>query len=52
MEIIWIEEGVIAIDPEHMAVDSEGNVYVSERAGDQIQIYKPIINGNSTVVTS
>jgi sugar lactone lactonase YvrE len=39
-------------DPEHMAIDSEGNIYVSERTGDQIQVYKPIINGNSTVVTS
>ena len=51
-KLFGVQEGVGNLDPEHMAVDSEGNVYVSERAGDQIQIYKPIINGNSTVVTS
>jgi sugar lactone lactonase YvrE len=35
-------------DPEHMAIDSEGNIYVSERTGDQIQVYKPVIDSNST----
>jgi hypothetical protein len=31
-----------------MAIDSEGNIYVSERTGDQIQVYKPVIDSNST----
>jgi hypothetical protein len=26
-------------DQEHMAIGSEGNIYVSERTGDQIQVY-------------
>lgn len=30
------------IDPEHLAIDSEGNVYVSERSNDQIQVYTPV----------
>lgn len=51
-KLFGVEEGVSNLDPEHMAIDSEGNIYVSERTGDQIQVYKPIINGNSTVVTS
>jgi len=35
-------------DQEHMAIGSEGNIYVSERTGDQIQVYKPVIDSNST----
>jgi DNA-binding beta-propeller fold protein YncE len=38
----------VILDPEHMAIDSEGNIYVSERTDDQIQVYKPVINGSST----
>jgi DNA-binding beta-propeller fold protein YncE len=29
------------IDPEHLAVDSEGNVYVSDRGNNNIQVFKP-----------
>ena len=29
-------------DPEHIAVDSEGNVYISERGNHRIQVYKPV----------
>jgi DNA-binding beta-propeller fold protein YncE len=31
-------------DPEHLAVDSEGNVYLSERGNHRIQVYAPITN--------
>lgn len=30
-------------DPEHLALDSDGNVYVSLRGLNEIQIYKPVI---------
>ena len=33
-------------DPEHLAVDSEGNVYVSDRKRDDIQKFMPIIDEN------
>jgi hypothetical protein len=29
-------------DPEHLAVDSEGNVYISDRKRDDIQKFSPI----------
>lgn len=29
-------------DPEHLAVDSDGNVYVSDRGNNRIQVFKPI----------
>jgi streptogramin lyase len=29
-------------DPEHLAVDTEGNVYLSERGNNRIQVYKPV----------
>ena len=28
-------------DPEHLALDNEGNVYVSDRKNDDIQIFSP-----------
>jgi len=28
-------------DPEHLAIDSEGNVYVSDRHYNNIKIYSP-----------
>ena len=34
-------------DPEHLAVDSEGNVYVSDRKRDDIQKFSPIIETSS-----
>ena len=30
------------VDPEHLAVDSEGNVYISDRKRDDIQKFEPI----------
>ena len=30
------------IDPEHLAIDSEGNVYVSDRANNNIQVFEPV----------
>ncbi|CAN5438981.1 hypothetical protein BH18THE1_BH18THE1_01790 [soil metagenome] len=30
------------VDPEHLAVDSELNVYVSDRSNDNIQVFKPV----------
>ena len=30
-------------DPEHLAVDSQGNVYVSDRKNENIQVFEPII---------
>jgi DNA-binding beta-propeller fold protein YncE len=30
------------LDPEHLAIDSDERVYVSERSGGQIQVYVPI----------
>jgi DNA-binding beta-propeller fold protein YncE len=29
------------VDPEHLAIDSEGNVYVSDRKNNNIQVFKP-----------
>ena len=29
-------------DPEHLAVDSDGNVYVSDRKHNNIQVFKPV----------
>jgi tripartite motif-containing protein 71 len=31
------------IDPEHLAVDSEGNVYVSDRKKEIIQVFVPVV---------
>ena len=39
------------VDPEHLTVDSEGNVYVSDRHNNNIQVFKPLDNtknANST----
>ena len=37
------------MDPEHLAVDSEGNVYISDRKRDDIQKFSPIIEtGNQS----
>jgi DNA-binding beta-propeller fold protein YncE len=30
------------VDPEHLAVDSNGYVYVSDRANNRIQVFKPV----------
>jgi DNA-binding beta-propeller fold protein YncE len=30
-------------DPEHLAIDSDGNVYVSARGLNEILVYKPVI---------
>lgn len=30
-------------DPEHLAIDSEGNVYVSNRATHKILVYRPVL---------
>jgi len=30
------------VDPEHLAIDSEGNVYVSDRSSNNIQVFKPV----------
>jgi DNA-binding beta-propeller fold protein YncE len=38
-------------DPEHLAIDSDGNVYVSARGLDKILVYAPITNGNTSRVT-
>ena len=38
------------IDPEHLAIDNEGNVYVSDRSNNDIQVFSPITisqNGHS-----
>ena len=51
-KLFGVQAGVSNLDPEHMAIDSEGNIYVSERTDDQIQVYKPVINSNSTATTS
>ena len=38
------------MDPEHLAVDSEGNVYISDRKRDDIQKFSPIIEtGNQSL---
>lgn len=31
------------VDPEHIAVDSEGNVYVSDRHNNNIQVFTPVL---------
>jgi tripartite motif-containing protein 71 len=31
-------------DPEHLAIDSEGNVYVSDRKNETIQVFEPVVN--------
>jgi tripartite motif-containing protein 71 len=38
-----IPSGQQKADPEHIAVDSEGNVYISERGNHRIQVYGPKI---------
>ncbi|HEY7226966.1 MAG TPA: 6-bladed beta-propeller [Nitrososphaeraceae archaeon] len=30
------------IDPEHLAIDSAGNIYVSDRGNNRIQVFKPV----------
>jgi DNA-binding beta-propeller fold protein YncE len=37
----WGDKGEFE-DPEHLAVDSQGNVYVSDRARNSIQVYRPV----------
>ncbi len=32
------------VDPEHLTVDSEGNVYVSDRHNNNIQVFAPVNN--------
>jgi len=29
-------------DPEHLAVDSDGNLYVSDRKNESIQVFQPV----------
>jgi DNA-binding beta-propeller fold protein YncE len=38
----WGDKGEF-MDPEHLAIDSEGNVYVSDRGNNNIQVFKPVI---------
>jgi DNA-binding beta-propeller fold protein YncE len=38
------------VDPEHLTVDSEGNVYVSDRHLNNIQVFKPV--GNTKIVNA
>jgi len=38
------EEDGEFVDPEHLAIDSEGRVYVSDRKNDNIQVFEPIID--------
>jgi tripartite motif-containing protein 71 len=42
---LWrvIPAGEREADPEHLAVDSEGNVYLSERGNHRIQVYRPVV---------
>ena len=35
----WGDKGEF-VDPEHLAIDSQGNVYVSDRANNNIQVFK------------
>jgi DNA-binding beta-propeller fold protein YncE len=35
----WGDKGEF-MDPEHLAIDSEGNVYVSDRGNNNIQVFK------------
>ena len=30
------------IDPEHLAIDSDGKIYVSDRGNNRIQVFKPV----------
>ena len=39
-------------DPEHLAVDSEGNVYVSDRKRDDIQKFSPVIETNNNTLSN
>jgi DNA-binding beta-propeller fold protein YncE len=34
------------IDPEHLAVDSQGNVYVSDARNNDIQVFAPVDETN------
>ena len=38
-------------DPEHLAVDSEGNVYISDRKRDDIQKFSPVIETNNNTLS-
>ena len=38
-------------DPEHLAVDSEGNIYVSDRKRDDIQKFSPVIETNNNTLS-
>lgn len=38
------------MDPEHLAVDSEGNVYVSDRGNNNIQVFKPVDNTRNLTI--
>jgi tripartite motif-containing protein 71 len=40
---IVLPAGEREADPEHLAVDTEGNVYLSERGNHRIQVYKPVV---------
>jgi tripartite motif-containing protein 71 len=33
-------------DPEHLTIDSQGHVYVSDRSNNNIQVFKPAATGN------
>jgi DNA-binding beta-propeller fold protein YncE len=39
-------------DPEHLAVDSEGNVYVSDRKRDDIQKFSPVIETSDNTISN
>jgi len=39
----WGDKGEF-VDPEHLAIDSQGNVYVSDRANNNIQVFKIVTN--------
>jgi tripartite motif-containing protein 71 len=38
-----IPTGEREADPEHLAIDDDGNVYISERGNHRIQVYKPVL---------
>jgi DNA-binding beta-propeller fold protein YncE len=38
-----LPEGETEPDPEHLAIDTDGNVYVSETGSDRILVYKPTV---------
>ena len=48
---IFGKEDVQFQDPEHLAVDSEGNVYVSDRKRDDIQKFSPVIETNHNTLS-